>query len=300
MKGWVYIITTKAMPGLVKVGFSTKDPELRALELNNTGNPYPYKVEYDVLVHGPRNVEQAAHSLLKNYHENKEWFNCSIETAILAIRKASNGGVILENCQVAVKHKNHGKAEFMSNFEAYKHYLANKSNTARTVIQNESTDSKILSESYQDPVKEFPCTLEPVFSVKEGIATNMKTGLMWLRFAHGQVWQDNTTIGNPKKVNWEQAFDVAREFNQQGGYAGYSDWRLPSNNELKTLIDKIKGVHNNYIDTDVFPNNSQSFWSCSDIAGGSCHAYTVNFYVGDNFWLPKSDYCFVRLVRSSK
>ncbi len=88
MKGWVYVITTKTMPNLVKVGFSTKDPELRAIELNNTGNPHPYKVEYDVLVNNPKNVEQATHDLLKskNYHENKEWFSCTVREAIAAIK----------------------------------------------------------------------------------------------------------------------------------------------------------------------------------------------------------------------
>jgi len=45
MKGWVYIIANKAMPGLVKVGYSMKDPELRAAELNNTGSPHPYVLE---------------------------------------------------------------------------------------------------------------------------------------------------------------------------------------------------------------------------------------------------------------
>lgn len=98
MKGWVYIITTKAMPDLVKVGFSTKDPELRALELNHTGNPYPYEVKYDVLVNEPRNIEQTVHTLLKEYHTNKEWFNCSIDIAISAIREVAGNEVLLENC----------------------------------------------------------------------------------------------------------------------------------------------------------------------------------------------------------
>lgn len=91
------------MPHLVKVGFSTKDPELRADELNNTGDPYPYEVAYDVLVNEPRDIEQIAHGLLKNQgvHENKEWFNCSIEMAVEAIKKASAGGIILENIQFA-------------------------------------------------------------------------------------------------------------------------------------------------------------------------------------------------------
>jgi hypothetical protein len=50
MKGWVYVISNKAMEGLIKVGHSTKDPELRAQELDHTGSPHPYIVEYEMLI----------------------------------------------------------------------------------------------------------------------------------------------------------------------------------------------------------------------------------------------------------
>lgn len=96
MKGWVYIITNKSMPDLLKVGFSTKDPELRAAELHTTGVPHRFVVEYDALVNEPFEVEQKAHALLRAYHENKEWFRCDIATAIIAIRQAANGSIILE------------------------------------------------------------------------------------------------------------------------------------------------------------------------------------------------------------
>jgi T5orf172 domain len=47
IRGWVYIISNPAMPGLLKVGFSRKDPQLRALEHDTTGCPQPYSVKYD-------------------------------------------------------------------------------------------------------------------------------------------------------------------------------------------------------------------------------------------------------------
>lgn len=50
------------MPGLVKVGFSTKDPKVRADELNHTGAPHPYIVQFDVLVEHPHEIEKRAHS----------------------------------------------------------------------------------------------------------------------------------------------------------------------------------------------------------------------------------------------
>jgi hypothetical protein len=97
MKGWVYIITNRAMPNLLKVGFSTKDPESRANELHTTGVPHRYVVECDVLVNEPRDLEQKAHVLSKAYHEDKEWFRCDITTAIIAIRQATNGSIIHES-----------------------------------------------------------------------------------------------------------------------------------------------------------------------------------------------------------
>ena len=85
IRGWVYLITNDSLPGLVKVGYSTKDPELRARELGNTGVPGSYKVAHDFLVHSPRRVEQAVHLLLDDRREGKEWFRCSTDQACEAI-----------------------------------------------------------------------------------------------------------------------------------------------------------------------------------------------------------------------
>lgn len=44
-KGYVYILTNPSMPGLVKIGKTTRSPEGRANELYQTGVPTPFKVE---------------------------------------------------------------------------------------------------------------------------------------------------------------------------------------------------------------------------------------------------------------
>lgn len=87
LRGWVYVLTNRAMPGLLKVGFSTKDPWLRVEELNGTGLPHPFKVEYDVIVHGPKEVEQAVHRSLSKEHEAKEFFRLSLADAIITVRE---------------------------------------------------------------------------------------------------------------------------------------------------------------------------------------------------------------------
>jgi len=109
IRGWVYVISNPAMPGLVKVGFSRKDPQLRADELSGTGCPQPYQVEYDVLVIAPQEVEQAIHQRLIGKRDGKEWFRCSLSEAIAAITAVSEGrlaqGVYrrVEDVQTALK-----------------------------------------------------------------------------------------------------------------------------------------------------------------------------------------------------
>lgn len=97
MRGWVYVITTKAMPDLVKVGYTSKDPESRAQELYTTGTPHPFVVDYEVLVENPFQIEQRVHRALNTVHENKEWFRCTVEESVIAIKEAAGNEILLEN-----------------------------------------------------------------------------------------------------------------------------------------------------------------------------------------------------------
>ena len=87
MRGWVYVLTNKSFQGLVKIGFSTKDPELRAEELTGTGHPHPFFVAYEALIENPRDVEQAVHAELKSDREAKEFFQVTVELAVRTIHK---------------------------------------------------------------------------------------------------------------------------------------------------------------------------------------------------------------------
>jgi hypothetical protein len=89
MDGYVYVISNKAMPGLVKVGFTTRTPEERASELDGSHSPYPPVVEYSAKVTDARAVEQDAHKQLKAVCAGKEWFRCKPERAIAAIKEAA-------------------------------------------------------------------------------------------------------------------------------------------------------------------------------------------------------------------
>ena len=293
MKGWVYIITTKAIPNLVKVGFSTKDPELRATELNNTGNPYPYAVEYDVLVNEPRNIEKTAHSLLKDYHENKEWFNCSIETAIIAIRKAADKEILLENSRIKISSElgktadknNKIKSLNPKNSEKLEQHKLQKNEQLHVILENSVVLQRIGK-----------------FIIKDGLAIDTETGLMWLRFSHGQTWENDTAINRAKGENRSAAFKIAKQFNAKGGYAGYSDWRLPSIEELKTLIDIIKCENGSYLNNSIFPNSRSQCWSSSPEKLNNdteCHyPLIMNFDNNTVYHCYAKDLSTIRLVRN--
>ena len=97
-EGWVYVLTNEAMPGLVKVGYTMKDPAIRAEELYKdskngavTGVPMPFVVAYRALVVNPYQVEQAVHKELESrrINDNREFFKCSTEEAVEHIRQVA-------------------------------------------------------------------------------------------------------------------------------------------------------------------------------------------------------------------
>ncbi len=60
---------------------------------------------------------------------------------------------------------------------------------------------------------------------------------------------------------------------------GYSDWRLPTMRELKTIVKD--GASSPAIDTDYFPNtDALSFWSASTSVEMPTQAWTVSFNDG--------------------
>ena len=91
--GFVYVMTNRSMPGLVKVGMSAKNPALRAKDddLTSTGVPTPFEVQYSALFDDMRKAEKLAHQNLSQYHYNKEFFKTDIATAIYAIESVGIG-----------------------------------------------------------------------------------------------------------------------------------------------------------------------------------------------------------------
>ena len=118
--------------------------------------------------------------------------------------------------------------------------------------------------------------------------TDVQTGLQWMRCSLGQTWQGGTCSGEALKYEWQAVLDAASALNRQGGYAGYRDWRVPTIEELRTLIYCSSGQPKTWNDTGescegdyeyptiyqpAFPNTVRWFWYWSSSAYASYPAY---------------------------
>jgi hypothetical protein len=93
MAGFIYIMSNAAFAsGLIKIGKSSKDPEdYRKNELETTGVPEPFVVEYYAFVDEYDKIESELHSQLDSVrpNNNREFFNFSIPETINLIREVS-------------------------------------------------------------------------------------------------------------------------------------------------------------------------------------------------------------------
>lgn len=81
--------------------------------------------------------------------------------------------------------------------------------------------------------------------MKQGIWRDPKTGLYWDRCSVGQSWNGTTCTGTPLKLNWQDAPDYVKKFTNEQAKGGYTNWRLPTIEELSTIRYCSKGWRQN-------------------------------------------------------
>lgn len=88
--GRVYVLSNKAMPGLLKIGYTMNTAEGRVKELSSaTGVPSEFLIEYQVECRDAASVETLVHESLHNmrYNNSREFFSISLVDAVDLIRK---------------------------------------------------------------------------------------------------------------------------------------------------------------------------------------------------------------------
>jgi len=107
----------------------------------------------------------------------------------------------------------------------------------------------------------------------------------------GLEWQDNSKAKTTKK-KWKSAKKYCKNLT----LGGHSDWRLPSYDELLTIVD-----YDRY-DPAIMPSFenvvSNWYWTSSEYIGSSKSAWVVNFSYGHTSYYSKSSEYFVRCVRA--
>lgn len=116
------------------------------------------------------------------------------------------------------------------------------------------------------------------FVISWKIVEDKRTGLIWTRAAD---------FG---PLDWVEASDLVKKLNEKE-YAGFKDWRLPSREDLETLVTyAIRVGYTGGVDArtpfqlfnligfkDVQP---YWYWSSSSHEGKTSHAWVVSMYNG--------------------
>jgi len=85
------------------------------------------------------------------------------------------------------------------------------------------------------------------------------------------------------------------------GLCGFSDWRMPKRESLRSIVDLSIASPGPTIDTGYFPNTINSwYWSASPYAGNATDAWFVVFVNGYDVANGKSSSFSVRLVRGGQ
>ncbi len=123
-----------------------------------------------------------------------------------------------------------------------------------------------------------------------------------LDHATGLMWQQS---GSSRGMNWEEAKEFIEQLNGNH-YAGFSDWRLPTIEELVSLVEPKKKKGNLYI-SPVFDTVKTGYWSADEGIRGvrlglvytrEPTAWAVGFSDGSVANKRVDTYFYIRAVRT--
>lgn len=127
----------------------------------------------------------------------------------------------------------------------------------------------------------------------DGTVSDIRTNLMWMRCSLGQQWTGSTCINEAEEYNHPNSV-YTRKY-PTSNHAGYTDWRLPSLDELKSIIQA--SCQAPAVNRDVFPATPLGSYYSSEY--GSCQFMPIlDMTTGRAGTLYCKMPAYFRLVRS--
>ena len=123
----------------------------------------------------------------------------------------------------------------------------------------------------------------------EPVVSDRNTGLMWMK--NSADVNNDGRFYSQDKLNWWNAKKYCEDL---VGFAGYSDWRLPTLFELQSIVDY--GRYRPAINP-VFSCQQNYYWSATTDARDVGYAWNAGFSQGDGGRYAKGTTCYVRCVR---
>jgi uncharacterized caspase-like protein len=124
-------------------------------------------------------------------------------------------------------------------------------------------DHNFFAKSY-NPGGDFPNVF---VDNGDGTVTDKVTGLMWQK------------EGSSSELTFDKAREYVKDLNANR-LGGYADWRLPTIEELCSLLEPIQNKRGQYIDM-IFAGSMYTCWSCDQLPRAYRLAHVVNFGSGD-------------------
>lgn len=105
----------------------------------------------------------------------------------------------------------------------------------------------------------------------DGTVTDTKTGFMWQKDP------------SRERMEWGQALDYVIKLNT-AGFAGHTDWRLPSRDELLSLMEE-EDNRETFLYLDPVFGKQRCYWTANNV--GHHEALYVDFFYGGVYKFPE-------------
>ncbi len=114
-----------------------------------------------------------------------------------------------------------------------------------------------------------------------GTLIDTQSQRIWLRCSLGMSWTGSSCEGNSLTYSWGAAEAAVVNLNAKQ-VAGHNNWRLPTVEELNTIVERQ--CFKPAINLDAFPFSPEAgFWSSTTAAGINARAWIVHFLHGQQY-----------------